>query len=44
VNLPLFEVARAGQLLGDQTLETKGNIQENLGKVQEKLGDIKQGV
>jgi uncharacterized protein YjbJ (UPF0337 family) len=31
-----------GKLVGDETLETKGNIQKNLGKVQEKLGDIRQ--
>ncbi len=34
----------AGKLVGDETLEARGNIQKNLGKVQEKLGDIKQGV
>lgn len=33
-----------GKLVGDQTLEAKGNIQKNLGKVLEKLGDIKQDV
>ena len=33
-----------GKLVGDKTLEAKGNIQKNLGKVQEKLGDIKQNV
>jgi uncharacterized protein YjbJ (UPF0337 family) len=33
-----------GKLVGDETLEAKGNIQKNLGKVQEKLGDIKQNV
>ena len=33
-----------GKLVGDERLETKGNIQKNLGKVQEKLGDIKQNV
>jgi uncharacterized protein YjbJ (UPF0337 family) len=31
-----------GKLVGDETLEAKGNIQKNLGKVQKKLGDIKQ--
>src|SRR5579872_1337693 len=31
-----------GKLVGDETLEAKGNIQKNLGKVQEKLGDVKQ--
>ena len=30
-----------GKLVGDQTLEAKGNIQKNLGKVQAKLGDLK---
>jgi uncharacterized protein YjbJ (UPF0337 family) len=33
-----------GKLVGDPTLEAKGNIQKNLGKVQEKFGDIKQDV
>jgi len=33
-----------GKLVGDERLETKGNIQKNLGKVQEKLGDIKHNV
>jgi uncharacterized protein YjbJ (UPF0337 family) len=33
-----------GKLVGDETLEAKGNIQKNLGKVQEKVGDIKQNV
>ena len=33
-----------GKLVGDETLEAKGNIQKNLGKVQEKVGDIKQDV
>ena len=33
-----------GKLVGDETLEAKGNLQKNLGKVQEKLGDIKQNV
>ena len=32
----------AGKLLGDETLEAKGNIQKNLGMVQGTLGDIKQ--
>ncbi len=31
----------AGKLVGDETLEAKGNIQKNLGKVQAKVGDIK---
>jgi uncharacterized protein YjbJ (UPF0337 family) len=31
----------AGALVGDETLEAKGNIQKNLGKVQAKFGDIK---
>ena len=29
------------QVLGDETLEAKGNVQKNLGKVQAKVGDIK---
>jgi uncharacterized protein YjbJ (UPF0337 family) len=33
-----------GKLVGDKTLEAKGNIQKNLGKVQEKFGDLKQDV
>jgi uncharacterized protein YjbJ (UPF0337 family) len=33
-----------GKLIGDKTLETKGNIQKNLGKIQGKWGDIKQNV
>jgi uncharacterized protein YjbJ (UPF0337 family) len=33
-----------GKLVGDETLEAKGNIQKNLGKVQEKVGDVKQDV
>jgi uncharacterized protein YjbJ (UPF0337 family) len=31
----------AGKLVGDETLQAKGNIQKNLGKVQAKVGDIK---
>ena len=31
-----------GKLVGDETLEAKGNIQKNLGKVQARLGDIKE--
>jgi uncharacterized protein YjbJ (UPF0337 family) len=31
-----------GKLVGDATLEAKGNIQKNLGKVQAKVGDVKQ--
>ena len=34
----------AGKLVGDDTLEAKGNIQKNFGKVQEKVGDVKQDV
>jgi uncharacterized protein YjbJ (UPF0337 family) len=34
----------AGKLVGDKTLEAKGNIQKNLGKAQEKVGDVKQDV
>jgi uncharacterized protein YjbJ (UPF0337 family) len=33
-----------GKLVGDETLEAKGNIQKNLGKVQEKVGGVKQDV
>ena len=33
-----------GKLVGDKTLEAKGNIQKNLGKVQAKVGDVKQDV
>jgi uncharacterized protein YjbJ (UPF0337 family) len=33
-----------GKVMGDKTLEAKGNIQKNLGKVQEKFGDVKQDV
>jgi uncharacterized protein YjbJ (UPF0337 family) len=36
--------ATHGKLVGDETLEAKGNIQKNIGKVQEKVGDLKQGV
>ncbi len=30
------------KLVGNPTLEAKGNIQKNLGKVQSKLGDLKE--
>jgi uncharacterized protein YjbJ (UPF0337 family) len=33
-----------GKVVGDKTLEAKGNIQKNLGKVQGKFGDVKQDV
>ena len=33
-----------GKLVGDKTLEAKGNLQKNLGKAQEKVGDLKQDV
>lgn len=33
-----------GKLVGDDTLEAKGNIQKNIGKVQAKLGDLKEDV
>jgi uncharacterized protein YjbJ (UPF0337 family) len=33
-----------GKLVGDETLEAKGNIQKNLGKVEAKFGDVKQDV
>ena len=29
-----------GKVLGDKTLENKGNIQKNFGKVQAKVGDF----
>jgi uncharacterized protein YjbJ (UPF0337 family) len=31
-----------GKVVGDKTLQAKGNIQKNLGKAQEKYGDVKQ--
>ena len=31
-----------GKAVGDKTLETKGNIQKNLGKFQKKVGDLEQ--
>ena len=34
----------AGKLVGNETLEAKGNIQKNRGKVQAKFGDVKQDV
>ena len=33
-----------GKLVGNETLEAKGNIQKNVGKAQSKLGDLKQDV
>ena len=33
-----------GKVVGDKTLEAKGNIQKNLGKSREKFGDVKQDV
>jgi len=33
-----------GKLIGDKTLETKGNIQKNVGELQESVGDIKQDI
>ena len=32
----------AGKLVGNEKLETKGNIQKNLGKARAKFGDIKE--
>ena len=32
----------SGKVVGDATLEAKGNIEKNLGKVQAKVGDIRQ--
>ena len=34
----------AGKVVGDKTLEAKGNIQKNLGKVQAKFGDVEQDI
>jgi len=34
----------AGKVVGDKTLELKGNVQKNLGKVQGTFGDVKQDV
>jgi len=33
-----------GKVIGDKTLEAKGNIEKNLGKIQGKFGDVKQDV
>jgi uncharacterized protein YjbJ (UPF0337 family) len=33
-----------GKVVGDKTLQAKGNIEKNLGKVQAKFGDVKQDV
>jgi len=33
-----------GKLVDDKALETKGNIQKNLGKAEAKLGELKEGV
>jgi uncharacterized protein YjbJ (UPF0337 family) len=33
-----------GKLVGNQTLETKGMVQKNLGKAQAKFGDVKQDI
>jgi uncharacterized protein YjbJ (UPF0337 family) len=33
-----------GKVVGDKTLEAKGNMQKNLGKVQAKVGDVTQEV
>jgi uncharacterized protein YjbJ (UPF0337 family) len=33
-----------GKLVGDKTLEAKGNVEKNLGKVQAKFGDVKEEV
>ncbi|MGA2709337.1 MAG: CsbD family protein [Steroidobacteraceae bacterium] len=30
-----------GKVVGDKTLEAKGNIQKNIGKIQAKFGDVK---
>jgi uncharacterized protein YjbJ (UPF0337 family) len=33
-----------GRLVGNKTLQSKGNLQKNLGRVQAKLGDIQEQV
>jgi uncharacterized protein YjbJ (UPF0337 family) len=33
-----------GKLVGDKTLEAKGNIQKNVGKIQESVGDLEQDI
>ena len=33
-----------GKVVGDKTLQAKGNIEKNLGKVQAKFGDVKKDV
>ncbi len=30
----------AGKVVGDASLEVKGNVEKNLGKVQAKIGDV----
>jgi uncharacterized protein YjbJ (UPF0337 family) len=34
----------SGRLVGNKTLQAKGNMQKNLGKVHAKLGDIQEHV
>jgi uncharacterized protein YjbJ (UPF0337 family) len=34
----------AGKLVGNETVEAKGNIEKNLGKVQAKFGDVKKDI
>jgi uncharacterized protein YjbJ (UPF0337 family) len=33
-----------GKLVGDKTLETKGNLQKNVGEIQETLGDLEESI
>jgi uncharacterized protein YjbJ (UPF0337 family) len=33
-----------GKVVGDKTLEAKGNVQKNLGKVQGKMGDVERDI
>ena len=33
-----------GKLVGNPTLEVKGNIEKNLGKAQAKVGDVKEDI
>jgi uncharacterized protein YjbJ (UPF0337 family) len=33
-----------GKLVGDKTLETKGNLQKKVGEIQETLGDLEESI
>ena len=35
---------KAGKLVGNEKLETEGNVQKNIGKAQAKFGDVKHDV